>query len=58
MKKRTYRFIQYPRGDNKGGVLDTDICPTITVCSWQHNVLLMEKEEDDEEHLDEDKGER
>lgn len=37
-----YRFLQYPRGLNKGGVLDTDVCPTISCSSWQNNCFLIE----------------
>lgn len=39
---RGYRMYQYPRGVNKGGVLDVDICPTISCSSWQNNCLLIE----------------
>lgn len=39
---RKYKMYQYPRGDNPGGVLDTDICPTISCSSWQHNCFLIE----------------
>lgn len=41
-----YKFYQYPRGDNKGGVLDVDVCPTISCNSWQHNCFLIEISED------------
>lgn len=44
----TYLFYQYPRGDNKGGVLNTKICPTISTSSWQHNCFLIEIYEDGE----------
>lgn len=37
-----YKFWQYPRGANKGGVLNTDICPTISCSSWESNCLLIE----------------
>lgn len=47
-----YRFWQYPRGDNKGGVLDTDICPTISCNSWEHNCLLIEIRENGSEPID------
>ena len=30
---------------NKGGVLDTDICPTISCSSWENNCFLIEIEE-------------
>ena len=36
-----YRFYQYPRGVNRGGVLQSKICPTISCSSWQHNCLLV-----------------
>ena len=35
-------FYQYPRGKN-GGVLNTMICPTVTISSWQNNYLLIEE---------------
>ena len=41
---RTYDMFQYPRGVNEGGVLNTDICPTISCSSWQHNCFLIEIE--------------
>lgn len=37
-----YKIYQYPRGVNKGGVLNTDICPTISCSSWQNNCFLIE----------------
>ena len=37
-------MYQYPRGCNRGGVLNIDICPTISTSSWQHNCLLIELE--------------
>ena len=46
-----YKFWQYPRGENKGGVLNVDVCPTISCSSFQHNCLLIEiyKEEKEEQ---------
>jgi hypothetical protein len=38
-------FYQYPRGENKGGILDTDLCPTITINAWEQNVFLIKKYE-------------
>lgn len=38
-----YDFYQYPRGNNDGGRLDTDVCPTVTTNAWQHNVFLIEE---------------
>lgn len=38
-----HRFYQYPRGENKGGILDTDFCPTITINAWEQNVFLIEE---------------
>ena len=35
-------MYQYPRGVNQGGVLNVDICPTISCSSWQNNCLLIE----------------
>lgn len=40
-----YKFYQYPRGVNKGGVLNTEICPTISCSSWENNCFLIEIEE-------------
>jgi site-specific DNA-cytosine methylase len=40
-----YKFFQYPRGVNKGGVLNTEICPTISTSSWENNCFLIEIEE-------------
>lgn len=37
-----YKFFQYPRGVNKGGVLNTEICPTISCSSWENNCFLIE----------------
>lgn len=38
-----YAFYQYPRGENNGGVIGTDLCPTLTVCSWQNNCFLIKE---------------
>ena len=38
-------FYQYPRGNNDGGRLGTDICPTVTINAWQYNVLLVKEYE-------------
>lgn len=43
-----YKFFQYPRGVNKGGVLNTEICPTISTSSWENNCFLIEIYEDTE----------
>lgn len=40
-----YKFYQYPRGANKGGILKTEICPTISTSSWENNCFLVEMEE-------------
>ena len=40
--KMKYRMYQYPRGVNKGGVLNIEYCPTISRSSWQNNCLLIE----------------
>ena len=45
-----YKFYQYPRGVNKGGVLDTDICPTISCSSWENNCFLIEIDDMEEIH--------
>ena len=42
-----YKFFQYPRGVNKGGILNTEICPTISTSSWENNCFLIEIEECD-----------
>lgn len=42
---KRYKFYQYPRGQNNGGVLDVEICPTISCSSWQYNCFLIEYEE-------------
>ena len=39
---RRYLLYQYPRGVNPGGILNVDICPTISCSSWQNNCLLIE----------------
>jgi hypothetical protein len=39
-----YRFLQYPRGVNGGGMLDVTECPTISTSSWQNNCFLIEIE--------------
>lgn len=40
-----YDLYQYSRGYNDGGRLGTDVCPTLTINSWQHNVFLIEEYE-------------
>lgn len=40
-----YDLYQYPHGYNDGGRLGTDVCPTLTINSWQHNVFLIEEYE-------------
>lgn len=35
------KILQYPRGDNAGGVLDIDFCPTISTSGFQHNVWVI-----------------
>ena len=41
MKPIEYKFLQYPRGANKGGTLDVDICPTISCSNWEYNCVLI-----------------
>ncbi len=36
------KMFQYPRCENKGGILEVDACPTITTCSWENNCMLVE----------------
>jgi DNA (cytosine-5)-methyltransferase 1 len=36
------KMFQYPRGKNKGGILELDACPTTTTCSWENNCMLVE----------------
>lgn len=38
-----HRFYQYPRGENKGGILNTRLCPTITSNAFEQNVFLIEE---------------
>lgn len=49
MCMKEYRMYQYPRGDNDGGILNTDTCPTISSSSWQTNCFLIEIEDEAEE---------
>jgi hypothetical protein len=44
-----YKMYQYPRGVNEGGVLNTDVCPTISCSSWQNNCFLIEIEDEQQE---------
>ena len=39
---KTYRTYQYPRGKNRGGCQDGEICSTISKSIWEHNYLLVE----------------
>lgn len=39
---KTYRTYQYPRGKNRGGGRDGEICSTISKSIWEHNYLLVE----------------
>jgi hypothetical protein len=48
MKPKEYKFLQYPRGANRGGVLDVEICPTISCSSWENNCFLIEIYEEQE----------
>lgn len=50
---KQYKFYQYPRGVNKGGVLKTEICPTISTSSWEHNCLLIEFDDNNQQFLKE-----
>ena len=49
--KMEYRMYQYPRGVNKGGILNIEYCPTISRSSWQNNCLLIEIKEDEREDI-------
>ena len=49
--KMEYRMYQYPRGVNKGGVLNIEYCPTISRSSWENNCLLVEIKEDEREYI-------
>lgn len=42
-------ILRNPHGWNQGGVFDTDICPTITTSAFEHNNLLVEIYEDEED---------
>lgn len=44
-ESKTYKFYQYPRGVNRGGVLDVTWCPTISISSWENNCFLIEIDE-------------
>ena len=39
---KTYRTYQYPRGKNRGGCRDGEICSTISKSIWEQNYLLVE----------------
>ena len=39
---KTYMTYQYPRGKNRGGCRDGEICSTISKSIWEHNYLLVE----------------
>lgn len=41
---REFKFYQYPRGVNPGGVLKVQCCPTISTSSWENNCFLIEIE--------------
>lgn len=38
------KMFQYPRGKNKGVILEVDASPTITTCSWENNCMLVEED--------------
>lgn len=38
-KSDAIQVFQYPRGVNRG-VLDTEICPTISCSSWENNCFF------------------
>ena len=42
LEDNSIKMFQYPRGANKGGVRDVEVCPTITTCSWENNCMLVE----------------
>ena len=44
LNDREFKFYQYPRGMNPGGVLKVQCCPTISTSSWEHNCFLIEIE--------------
>ena len=45
-----YKIYQYPRGVNKGGVLDMEYCPTISCSSWENNCFLVEIKDDERDN--------
>ena len=45
--KMRYKMLQYPRGVNRGGLLNIDYCPTISQSSWQNNCVLIEIMDDE-----------
>ena len=57
MKNMEYKMLQYPRGVNKGGILDIEYSPTISCSSWQNNCLLVEIE-DNNDIQDDSEGRR
>lgn len=44
---RQITILQYPRGQNRGGELHTEICSTISISSWQYNCVIKETEYED-----------
>ena len=46
---REFKFYQYPRGVNQGGILQVRVCPTISCSSWQNNCFLIEIEYEQQE---------
>lgn len=36
------KILQLGHGYNGGGILDGDICPSITTSSWHHNNFIIE----------------
>ena len=42
-----YKIYQYPRGVNRGGMLDIEYCPTISCSSWENNCFLVEIKDDE-----------
>ena len=47
MMEKVYKIFQYPRGVNRGGILDIEYSPTISCSHWENNCMLVEYEDTD-----------
>ncbi len=39
--KQNILMLHYPHGWNKGGVMETDVCPSITISAFENNHFLI-----------------